>query len=167
MAKKPKYRLQVLIVIKQRAKKACEIALAKAIKKLEEERKTLERLEEEKKQMEKRIEEEKSEMRVKVATGSAIMKDPQMHLNFIRKLTEDLAAQERKIEEQKEQIKRAEKQVQRCRSNYILAAQELNTMEQHKELWTKKMQKALSAAEDKQMNELGNVIHQMNKINQR
>ena len=155
-----------MIVIKERAKKACEIALAKAIQKLEQERKTLERLEEERKKMVERIEEEKSEMRVKVAAGNAIMKDPQMHLDFIRKLTEDLEEQDRKIEEQKEQIKRAEKNVQRCRNNYILAAQELNTMEQHKELWTKKMQKELSAEENKQMNELGNVIHQMNKMQQ-
>ena len=163
MPKKPKYRLNVLLIIKERAKKKAEIALAKAIKKLNEEKEKLKELEEEKKRIEKRIEEEKNEMRAKVATGQAKMKDPQVCLNFIRKLTEDLEEQEKKIEEQKEEIKKAEKQLQRCRTDYIIAAQEMNMMEQHKELWHKKMNHVLSMEEQKVLNELGNVIHQMTR----
>lgn len=164
MPKKEKYRLQVLLVIKERAKRQREIELAKALKQLEEERKKLKELVEEKIKIEERIKQEQQEMREKVASGHALMKDPQVHLDFIRKLKEDLEALERKIEEQKEEIKRAEKKVQRCRANYILAAQELNTMEKHKELWQKKLNNELSMAENKLMNELGNVIHQMNKM---
>ena len=163
MQKKPKYRLQVLLIIKERAKRKTEIELARAIKQLEEERKKLEKLEAEKKALEERIKQEQQEMREKVASGHALIKDPQVHLNFIRKLKEDLEELERKIEEQKEEIKKAEKKVQRCRANYILAAQEVNTMEKHKELWQKKVNLELSMEENKLMNELGNVIHQMNK----
>lgn len=164
MAKKQKYRLQVLLVIKERAKKACEIELAKALKRLKEEQEKLEQLKREKKEKEKEIEKEKKEMRSKVATGEAKVKDPQIHLNYIRKLEEDLEEIERRIEDQKQEVKRAEKHLQRCRSDYILAAQEHNMMEKHKELWQKKMNKELSLEENKVMNELGNVIHQMNKM---
>lgn len=164
MPKKQKYRLQVLLVIKERAKRAAEVELARAIKRLEEERKKLEKLEIEKKKIEERIKKEKQDMRTNIVGGDALMKDPQMRLNFIRKLTEDLEEMERKIEDQKQEIKRAEKNVQRCRSNYILAAQELNMMEKHKELWEKKIRHELSMEESKLMNELGNVIHQMNKM---
>jgi len=164
MAKKKKYRLQVLLVIKERAKKKTEIELAKAIKKLEEEKEKLKELEKEKKKIEDRIAKERKEMRTKVAGGNAKIKDPQLHLNFIKKLQEDLEQVERKIEDQKEEIKRAEKQVRRCRANYILAAQELNMMEKHKELWHKKEMKALTIEDNKVMNELGNVIHQLNKM---
>lgn len=38
MAKKEKYRLQVLLVIKERAKRQAEINLARALKQLEEEK---------------------------------------------------------------------------------------------------------------------------------
>ncbi|OVE80931.1 hypothetical protein BVY03_05090 [bacterium K02(2017)] len=163
MAKKSKYRLQVLLVIKERAKRACEIALAKAIKQLEEEKKKLEELKLEKKKIEKRIAHERKEMRGKVASGDAKVKDPQIHVNFIRKLEEDLEEIERKIEEQKNEVKRAETHVQRCRSDYILAAQEENMMIKHKELWEKKLKKQLDHEENKMMNEIGNVIHLMRK----
>ena len=161
MAKKAKYRLQVLLILKERAKRACEVALAKAIKKLKEEKDKLVELEKEKKKIEARIAEEKLEMRTKVSGGDAKMKDPQVHLNFIRKLEEDLEEMERKIEEQKEEIKKAEKHLQRCRTDYIIAAQEQNMMEKHKELWHKKINNELNMAENKILNELGNVIHQM------
>jgi len=164
MAKKTKYRLQVLLNLKEREKRRCEIELAKAIRKLEEEKKKLKELENQKIELEERIAHEREEMRSKVSGGDAKIKDPQVHLNFIRKLQEDLEELERKIEDQKNEVKLAERGVQRCRANYILAAQELNVMEKHKELWEKKMKKELSLEESKMMNELGNTIHQMNKM---
>jgi hypothetical protein len=44
------------------------------------------------------------------------------------------------------------------------AATELNVMEKHRELWAKKQAQVLSAWENKQMNELGNALHQINKM---
>lgn len=163
MAKKPKYRLQVLLVIKERAKRDTEIALSKALKQLEDEKKKLEKLEKEKEELIARIEDEREKMRRKIASGEALVKDPQFALNFVRKLQEDLEELEQKIEDQKEAIRRAEQNVQRRRRDYMLAAQELNVMEKHRELWLKKMANELSAAENKMMNELGNVVHQMSK----
>lgn len=164
MAKKIKYRLQVLLDLKFRAKRKAEVELARAIKALEEEKEQLKELEDEKKEIEAKIENEQQEMRDKVATGEAVMKDPQYHLNFIRKLKDDLEDCENRIEKQKEAIKRAEKKLQRCRTGYIIAAQELNVMEQHKELWHKKQKQILTKQDEKMMNELGNTIHQMNQF---
>jgi flagellar export protein FliJ len=163
LAKKPKYRLQVLLILKERAKRACEIELAKALKQLELEKEKLKELEAEKDKIEKRIAKEYLLLNEKVSGGDAKMKDPQLRLNFIRKLKEDLEEIDEQILQQKETIKRAEKHVSRCRSNYMIAAQEMNMMEKHKELWEKQLQKQLSADENKVMNELGNVIHQLNK----
>lgn len=165
MAKMPKYRLQVLLVMKERAKRASEVALAKAIRQLQEEEEKLKKLEEERNQILDRIILEKDRMSESVSSGDAVMQDPQFRLNFLRKLKEDLEDIDKKISDQKEEIIRAQKRVQRARQDYILAAQELNMMEKHKELWMKKQQKELSALEDKQMNELGMVIHQLNKMN--
>lgn len=161
MPKKKKYRLEVLLNVKARIKRRAELAVAKAIKQLEAEREKLKELQEEKKKIEKRIRSEKNEMRTKVAGGKARAKDPQVHLNFIRKLEEDLNDCLRRIEDQKEEVKRAEKEVQKRRADYILAAQDLNMMEKHKELWEKKARRELTLEEDKMLGELGNVIHQM------
>lgn len=164
MPPKQKYRLQVLLVQKERAKRQSEIALAKALRQLKEEEEKLEKLKEEKRKIEERIAKERKELHTKIAGGGALMKDPQIRENFLRKLKEDLELKEREIEEQKEVIRQAKIQVQRARQDYIFAAQELNVMEKHKELWEKKIRKELTAIEDKQMNELGQVVYQMNKM---
>ena len=165
MATKAKYRLQVLLVIKERAKKQTEIALARALQKLAAEEKKLQELEEEKQKIEKRIADERSALFDKIAGGDALMKDPQVRQNFLRKLAEDLEDVERRIEDQKEVIRQAKLKVQRCRQDYILAAQELNIMQQHKDLWEKKVRKELNEKEDKLMNEIGQVVFEMNKRN--
>lgn len=163
MPPKPKYRLQVLLIMKERAKKEREIALALAIKKLAEEERKLKELEEEKRRIEERIAKERAALHAKIAGGGALIKDPQVRENFLRKLHEDLEEMERLIEEQKEEIRQAKLRVQRARQDYIIAAQELNVMEKHKELWAKKLRKELDAKEDKLMNELGQVVYELNK----
>lgn len=161
MSKPPKYRLEVLIVIKDKAKKAAEKELAHAIKRLDQERLALQKLEEKRKALIEKIQSEKMKMREKIAEGGRAVKDPQMHLNFLRKLDEDLEKLEIEITDQKQQVKRAENQLQRCRRDYVFAAQELNVMEKHKELSLKKIQQELNDIENKKMNELGTVVHQM------
>ena len=68
---------------------------------------------------------------------------------------------EEEIQRQKEVIEQCEVQVKRARRDYIDAAKELRIMEKHKELWKKKLQKELSKIEEREMDELGNVIHQL------
>lgn len=163
MPKRPKYRLQVLVTLKERAKKRAEIALAKAIIALRAEEEKLKKLEEEKTKLVARIAKERRDMHNEVAGGGARAKDPQVRLNFLRKLGEDLEELERKIERQKDVIAQAHLKVARYRQDYILAAQELNMMEKHRELWEKKLRKNLDAKENKVLNELGLVIHQMRR----
>ena len=150
-------------MIKERHKRRCEMALARALKAFYQEEETLRILEEEKKRMKERIEKEKRKLYEKVASGSAKMKDPQIRSNFLRKLQEDLELQEKRIAEQKEILRQAQIKVQRCRQDYILSAQDLNVMEKHKELWEKREQHRLTAEDNKLMNELGQVIHQIAK----
>lgn len=163
MAKKQKYRLQVLVTLKEKAKKQAEIALARAIMALKAEEEKLKKLEAEKLKIEERIAKERREMHDEVASGQAKAKDPQVRMNFLRKLKEDLEELERKIVEQKEAIHQAKLKVARARQDYILAAQELNMMEKHRELWEKKNKKILDDKENKVLGELGQVIHQMRR----
>lgn len=159
----PKYRLQALLILKERAKRSAEIELSKALKKLKEEEEKLAKLEQEREEILQKIVDQRDEMSREVGSGKAVMQDPQFRLNFVRKLKEDLADKEQEIEEQKQVIQQAETRVQRARQDYIIAAQEENMMLKHKELWEKKLQQQLNAEENKQMNELGQVIHQMNQ----
>ena len=164
MPKKPKYRLEVLLKMKERAKRAAEMALARAIKALEEEKEKMKKLEEKKKEIKMKREKARTEMRQKVASGQSRIKESQFHLNYMMKLEDDEKAVDKEIEEQKELVATASDKLKRARRDYVDSATELNTMEKHKELWAKKERQVLSALENKQMNELAGTVHQMNRM---
>lgn len=164
MAKKEKYRLEAMLKLKLRQKRTSEIALAKAIKKLEEEKNKREKLLALKKEIEAKREGARGKMREKVLSGNSRIQDSQFHLGFMEKLKEDNERMDAEIKEQDEVIERAAEKLKRARRDYMDAASELNIMEKHKELWQKKVNDRLTALEDKQMNELGNTVFQMNKM---
>jgi len=163
-AKKLKYRLEPLVRVKEKAKRASEIKLAKAIKEVKEEEEKLKRLIEKREELKAKKNKVRVEMSDKINTGQANVRESQMHLGYLMKLKEDEEALEKEIADQDEAITRAKEKLKRARRDYMDAAYELNVMEKHRELWNKKQRKAMSALEDKQMNELGNVVFQISRM---
>ena len=159
---KEKYRLEALLTIKAHEKKRSEIALAMAIKELNEAKKHLEELEKEKEEIIEKWKVARDEMSKGMTAGSSIF-DGNVHNNYLKKLKEDEKEKEEEIEEQKEVIKEAEVVVADAKRDYIDAAKELKVMEKHKELWQKKVQKEISRKEERELNDLGNTIHQLKK----
>lgn len=159
-----KYRLQPLLEIKNRAKKQAEIRLAQAIVRLEKEKKKLTKLEEEKQAIIKRRRDCRRELHDKILEGRAHARDGSVRVNFLRKLEEDEKKKEEEIRNQKQLIETCELQVKRARRDYIDAVKELRVIEKHKELWKKKVQKELTRIEEREMDELGNVIHQLRQV---
>jgi len=162
--KKEKYRLQPLLEVKLRNKRKTEIELGKAFKALKQEEEKLKVLEREKQEIIDRREQSRREMSEKIAMGESVVKDTQVHLNYLKKLLEDEEKKDLEIVEQKEAIKRAEEALAQAKRDYIDACKEVKIMEKHKELWKKKVKKQLEFEETKEMNELGNVIHQLRKM---
>lgn len=162
--KKPKYRLQPILLAKERAKKQSEIELGRAIKNLNEQKERLKVLEEEKEKIILKKKQARLEMSRSVVSAETRIYDSSLHLNYLEKLQDDLVMKEKEIERQHEIIAEAEETVKKAKQNYIQAAKELKTMEKHKELWMKKLQKELNFQEQKEMNELGNVVHQLRKM---
>jgi len=161
--KKQKYRLEPLLTVKERYKKQTEIELGKAIKKLKEEKERLKVLEREKEEIIRKKKEARLEMSRRVAVGETRIFDSSIHLNYLEKLQDDLTAKEKEIERQHELIKEAEQNLVKARRNYIDACRDLKSLQKHKELWLKKLKKELNLREQKEMNELGNVIHQLRR----
>ncbi|MBI3540903.1 MAG: hypothetical protein HY073_02025 [Deltaproteobacteria bacterium] len=159
-----RYRLQPLVEIKTRAKKRAELRLAQALVKLENEKKKLKKLEEEKKEIIRRRKECRLELHHKVSEGEAHVRDGSVRVNFLRKLEEDEKKKEEEITQQKKVIENCETEVKRARRDYIDAAKELRVMEKHKDLWWKKVQAEIDREEEKEMDELGNVIHNLRKV---
>ncbi|MBI4211440.1 MAG: hypothetical protein HY540_02260 [Deltaproteobacteria bacterium] len=157
---KPRYRLTALLTFRERMKKRAEMELARAIKRLLEEKETLKKLEEQREDIRRRWKEARLEMKAAWGGGVQVGKG-RVHVNFLRKLTEDEEEKKKEIEVQKGKIEEAEKKVASARRDYIDAAKELQIMEKHRELWVKKMQGMLSAREAKKLNELGTTIHRL------
>jgi len=161
--KKEKYRLEPLLVVKERYKKQTEIELGQAIKKLKEEKEHLKTLEKEKEDIIQKKKNARLEMSRQVSVGETRIFDSGIHLNYLEKLQDDLTQKEKEIERQHEKIKEAEEALVKARRNYIEACKDLKSMQKHKELWLKKLHKILSMKEQKELNELGNVIHQIKR----
>ena len=155
------YRLQPLLELKKRAKQRAEIELARAIALLEEGKKRLKRLEEEKQEVLRRQKECRLKLHEKVASGRARIRDGSFRVNFLRKLEEDEKVKQTQIEAQQKRIEECETAVKRARRDYINAVKELRIMEKHKELWRRKVELELSRREEREMDELGNIIHHL------
>lgn len=158
--KKLKYRLEALLRLKMRMKRRAEVLLAKALKKLQEEKEKLKKLEEELEEIIQRWKEARQEMRMQMDKGGAAGVG-QRHVNFMRKLKEDEEAKREEIVDQEQVIEEAELAVAKARREYMRAAQDLQVMEKHKELWFKKENGILNKLEAKKLDELGQVIHQL------
>ena len=162
--KKQKYRLEPLLIVKEKHKRETEIELGKAIRNVAEQKERLKVLEQEKENIIKRKLQARLDMSRQVAGGETRIFDSGLHLNYLDKLQDDVVAKEKEIERQHETIKEAEERVKKARRDYIDASQDLKMMQKHKELWQKKLQKELDYKEQKEMNELGNAIFQIRRM---
>lgn len=158
-----RYRLQALLTIKQRMKTKAETALALAIKALIEAREKLKKLEKEKEEIIEAWRQARKEMKSKISTG-VMIGEGNVYVNYLRKLKEEEEKKEQEIEDQKGVVEEAEVAVKTARKEYIEACKELRIMEKHKELWAKKVREEISRREEREMDELGNVIHQLRKM---
>lgn len=159
--KKSKYRLFPLLIVKEKQKKKAEIELSRAIKRVADEKEKLKKFEKEKEEITQKKKNARLEMSRQVSAGESRIYDSGIHLNYLEKLQEDIVAKDKEIERQKEIIQEAEEAVKQAKRDYIDASRDLKMMEKHKELWEKFEMKKLNKLEQKELNELGNVIHQL------
>lgn len=157
-----RYRLQALLVIKEREKNRAAEELAHAIVKLQKARKKEKELIEEKDKIVKKWYAARDEMRREMDRGTVIG-EGNVHVNFLKKLKEDEEKKQKEIEDQHEVVLECEENVSKARREYIDAAKEHQVMVKHKELWNKKIQAELNRKEEREFDELGNTIHQLKK----
>ncbi|PIR17490.1 MAG: hypothetical protein COV46_03935 [Deltaproteobacteria bacterium CG11_big_fil_rev_8_21_14_0_20_49_13] len=159
---KARYRLQALLVIKERVKNRAAEELARAIIKLQEARKKEKELIEEKEKTIKEWFKSRDRMRKEMDVGS-VVQEGNVHINFLRKLKEDEEKKQEEIEEQRDVVLECEENVGKHRKEYIEAAKEHQVMVKHKDLWKKKVADELSKKEERELDELGSTIHHLRK----
>ncbi len=152
------YRLQALLEAKERAKSRAEIALAKAIGKLEEAKKKEKKLKEEKTAIGKRRKEARKKLEDELMGGPGVAGSGERHVAFMRGLEEDEKKKDQEIEKQQEVVAACETACRRARRDYIDAVKELRVMEKHKKLWEKKLKTELDRREDEELDEISQML---------
>lgn len=155
-----RYRLEGLLALRRREKKRQEILLARALRELNEAKKKLEELKKAKEEFQRKKKEARQEMDRKMANGGLVQSGC-FHVNFIRKIKEEIETKEEEIESQDEVVVEVKEKVAKERKNYIEAIKRLRMMEKHKALWEKKVREKISRREEKEMDELGQTIHRL------
>jgi flagellar export protein FliJ len=154
----PQYRLQTLLEMRARAKEEAEQAFSAAIKALEKEKAELQRLEDD-------LARRKAERKQKVmeyfnqmmAKGAGINGMNMMN-RFEQRLKDEEAQVALDIENQKETVKVAERQVEQRRREMAEAAKELKAIEKHKETWQKQVKHERQQREELSQEEIGNAL---------
>jgi flagellar export protein FliJ len=161
----PKYRLQTLLELRERAKKDAEEVFARALQQLAEEEA---RLREEEENLERMIEDRhrrREEYARKLASGEMKVTDQSNAYRYIERLKEKEVEQQTVIDAQKEQVREAEKEVKRAQDALVLANQELKALEKHKEKWEEEVKRERMLREENAMDELGQSIFQQSLKN--
>jgi flagellar biosynthesis chaperone FliJ len=155
------YRLEPLLKIKARARRQAEIVLGRSIGALEKEKKKKEEIEQTKEDLLQNKKDLRGELDQRVHGLSCVVGDSYRYIDFIHRIEEDVRQKDRDLEQQDEMIDDAKIVVSRSRRDYLDAANEHKVMEKHKELWSKRRDRAISMKQSKELDELGQVIHQI------
>ena len=156
----PVYRLQTLLEIRERAEEEAKQAFSEATKAL---------VSAQKKQadMEADLSTRKQQRKAKVdaymkelmAKGMAGVTGLSAMNRYELRLKEEEAQLALQIEEQKDVVKAAEKEVEIKRKEMAHAAMEKKAIEKHKEKWAKQVKAERQAREELNQEEIGNALH--------
>ncbi len=156
----PKYRLQALLEIRQRAEEEAKDAFAAAMNQLREEEQLLKDFEDELKRMIEDRHRRREEYAQKLASGEMKITDQSNAYRYIDRLKEKETEQQGKIDGQRENVREAEKALKRAQDLLIQASQDLKALEKHRENWLKKLKKERQLKEEDTMDEIAQVMYQ-------
>ena len=159
-----KYRLQIVLDKRQKAKEDAEKLLGEAQKALEEERKKEEQCVQAVADAKKRKADAKAELNQKILEGKLSVEKIRMGKDHLKSLDFEIKKAEQKLEEQRVKVKEAENFVEQRRSELIEKTKDFQAIEKHKEKWTQNLKKEQDNAEQNEQEEIGNVLFLARKL---
>ena len=161
---KPKYRLQIVLDKRQKAKEDAEKALVEAQKALEaEKQKELQCIQfvEDAKQ---KKEDAKAELNNKMLEGKLSIEKIRMGKDHLKSLDFEIKKAQQKLEEQRQMVAQAEAFLQQRRAELVEKTKDFQAIEKHKEKWAENLKKEMENAEQNEQEEIGNVLFLARKI---
>ncbi len=166
MAKKPLYPLQQILEIKQRRVEEAEKIVRDKLQELAKEE---EKLVEKKAERDKVLEHQRNklkQLREELDGGTTSPKVQQMKV-YLKVVQERLEAEEKKVQEQEARVQAAKEAVEAARRQLAIRRQEVDKLEMHKGEWTKDARKEEAVMEEREQDELGNIIYTIHRQKER
>ena len=160
----PKYRLQIVLEKRQKAKEDAEKALGDARKALEAEKEKEAQCVQAVEAAKQRKENAKLELNQKMLEGQLSIEKIRMGKDHLKSLDFEIKKAEQKLDEQRAKVKQAELFLEQRRSELIEKTKDFQAIEKHKEKWAENLKKEMESAEQNEQEEIGNVLFLARKI---
>ena len=159
MAATPEYRLATLVKLRERKKEEAEQYLATCLNALREEQKRLQEMEEELDRMIAKREAKMREYAEKSMRGEMSAQGVVGANVYIERLKEQEEEQKTAIEGQKGVIRQRQEDVDGARQDVVVATQDLQALEKHREKWEEEVKRERMVKEENRMDEIAQAIH--------
>lgn len=155
------YPLQQVLEVKERRVSEAEKVVKEKKEALETEQKKLEERETERDKVKSHYNDKLAQLRQILDEGTTSPKIQQTKA-YIKIVAEKLVVEEKKVSDQKEQVKTAQKNLDQAVENLRLKRQEVDKLLIHKKDWQKMMDKEMQIIEGNEQDEMGFIIHLTN-----
>lgn len=158
------YPLEQVLEIKRKRVNDAERKLKEKIEALEKEKQLLEQKEKARDKVLQHRNEKLAQLRQEMdQAGTTTTAKIQQMKDYLKVVAERLKEEERKVIEQKKAVAAAEEQVALAREELRLRQMEVDKLTQHRKDWITLMKIEIEQEEDRVLDEIGEVIHQMHK----
>jgi len=152
---------QVLDIKKKRVEKA-EAVVREKKEALQLELNKLAEREKERDKVKKHHQDKLNQLRAEMDTGTTATKIQQMK-DYLDVVKQKVLVEQKKVDEQKEQVKIAEDNLEAAKEELRLRRNEVDKMNTHKSDWTKQARRELEIEEEKEMDEIGTIMHTLHQ----
>ena len=159
----PPYPLTEVLTVKHRRVEVAENVLKEKKKLLEIEQKKLEEREAERDKVKAHLKAKVDQLRQLLDEGTTSDKIDQGKI-YIKVVQERLAAEEKKVRDQKQQVDLAQKNVDIARNQLKDRERERDKIITHKQEWTKEMVKECQVLETRAEDEVGSMMHLLKMV---
>lgn len=151
------YPLRQVIQVKEKRVEDAEAIVREKIAALEKEQNILKQKEAERDKAKKHYDDKLKQMREELDQGTTSTKIQQMKA-YLKVVKERVAAEEKKVKDQKVQVETAEKNLKAARDDLQAKRQEVDKLKTHRSDWIKEMRKEQEIVEGREQDELGSII---------
>lgn len=157
-----KYPLEQLRTIKQKRFEEAEKVLKEKKRLLEEEQKKLSQLEKKRDEVKEHYTAKLTQLREKLDAGASTDKIQQMK-QYLKIVSENLKAEEVKVEAQQKVVKTAEAAVETARQDLLKKQKDVEKLKMHHTEWKHEMDKVEERKEERISDEMGINVHSLKR----